>query len=352
MSSKLVSVYNVKKGDILDDDIFNQAGIKLLSKDTVVKDTDTFVETLENVGVVSVKIKQEIPFDPKEEEIKETLDLYSTNCDTLKKRFRNILYNKEKFNSVDLSLQLSGILKLTKSSLNVVQLMQKMKDSKDHTYAHSNSLSLTCHLIAKMNNLPENETKEVAMAGLLSDIGKLKIPSHILEKQGSLTKEEILEIQKHPLYSYQFLLEFDFIPDRVKQGILYHHEFLDGSGYPRKLKGKEIPFYSRIITIADIYTALTAARAYRKKMTPFTALDVIKRDFSQKIDLDLFYSFHNKLSQFFIGQNVKLNDQREGTIVYIPKINSTRPVIQIDQDGSLVDLQSSENRDLIIDEFR
>ena len=138
---------------------------------------------------------------------------------------------------------------------------------KDHaTYEHCIRVSRGARLLARAAGLNELEQKTVEFAGLFHDIGKIGIPDSILNKPSRLTPDEMDIMKDHPEMSVQILeplahLDFYF---RLIPGVRHHHEWYDGRGYPRGVKGDQIPLAARLVLIADTFDAITADRAYRK----------------------------------------------------------------------------------------
>ena len=111
---------------------------------------------------------------------------------------------------------------------------------------------------------------------MLHDIGKLKIDPKILNKKGKLTDEEFEEIKKHPVLGYEIVKDMD-LPEKIKEAVLMHHEKINGTGYPSGLKGEEISNYAKIVSICDIYDAMTSTRTYRKRFCPFQVIRNFER---------------------------------------------------------------------------
>jgi diguanylate cyclase (GGDEF)-like protein/PAS domain S-box-containing protein/putative nucleotidyltransferase with HDIG domain len=131
---------------------------------------------------------------------------------------------------------------------------------------HTERVSQYCYMIASALNLSQREKAEIRVAGLLHDIGKIMVPSELLNKREKLTNEEFDIIKRHPETGYQILKSVDeYIT--ISKYVLHHHERWDGRGYPAGLKGEEIPLQSRIITVADAYEAMTSKRVYQKTRT-------------------------------------------------------------------------------------
>ncbi len=156
-------------------------------------------------------------------------------------------------------------------------------EKNEETEEHCERLVQLSAMIGKKLNLSQKELDELELLSNVHDIGKIGIPEHILNKPGKLTDEEWVEMKKHPQIGYRIAnatLELASIAELI----LCHHERWDGTGYPQKLKGKQIPLLSRIISIADAYDAMTQDRAYRKKMEPEDARNEIRDNAGTQFD--------------------------------------------------------------------
>ena len=143
------------------------------------------------------------------------------------------------------------------------------------TATHSTGVAHMAVALGRLTGMGQDDLDTLFVAGMLHDIGKLGIPLALLEKPGQLTDEEFPKVKRHADLSRLWL---DAVPgfERVSVWGGGHHERLDGKGYPLGLKGEEIPLPSRIMAIADVFTALTEDRPYRKGMTPPEALRIVK----------------------------------------------------------------------------
>jgi len=126
----------------------------------------------------------------------------------------------------------------------------------------------------------------IRLSGLLHDIGKISIDTKILNKPSSLTDLEFDEIKKHPMIAFQILEASEIFSD-VKDIVKYHHEKMDGTGYPERIMGDAIPLGARIVAIADVFDSLTSERSYRKAMSVEEALLIIKKGSGTHFDADL-----------------------------------------------------------------
>lgn len=142
-----------------------------------------------------------------------------------------------------------------------------------YTKGHSKNVATIASMVAERLGLSDEMIKKTYWASLLHDIGKIVIPSQILNKEGKLTIEEFEVIKKHPVYGHDFLTTSEDLKELAKY-VLHHHERWDGKGYPMGLSGEDIPLISRIIAIADAYDAMRSDRPYRKGLP----IDVIRNE--------------------------------------------------------------------------
>lgn len=159
---------------------------------------------------------------------------------------------------------------------------------------HSHRVSTLCENMGKVLGLPEDEIKELKTVGLLHDIGKIAIEENILNKPGRLTVEERQEIEKHPEIGYRILNTVNDMAEMAEY-VLAHHERWDGRGYPKGLKGEEIPLQSRIITIADSYDAMISERSYRSALPEEVAIKELKVNAGIQFDPKLISIFIEKV---------------------------------------------------------
>ena len=185
-------------------------------------------------------------------------------------------------------------------SLEVSRTIMEAVRAKDpETYFHCIRVSRGTRLLAKAAGLSEIEQKTAEFAGLFHDIGKIGIPDEILLKPAKLTEEEFAIMKSHPEKSVQILQPLANIEfyKRLMPGILHHHEWFDGRGYPHGVEGDQIPLEARLVLIADTYDAMTADRAYRKGRAPEVAYkelqDFAGRQFDPQL-VKIFVEAHPK----------------------------------------------------------
>lgn len=200
------------------------------------------------------------------------------------------------------------------------------KQLDDQTFVHSLNVSLICGLICRWLKIQNKETKDIVVAGLLHDIGKTRISRTILQKPGPLTDEEREEINRHTIYGYR-ILETANSPPSLRVGALFHHEREDGLGYPSGLNSSSIPLSAKIISIADVYDAMTSNRPYRGKICPFKVIAQFQHNFYGALDTGILLTFLNRIAECYVGEVVQLSDGRTGQIVLINPSTPSRPQV-------------------------
>lgn len=181
---------------------------------------------------------------------------------------------------------------LTNASAMIAVAKLKQKD--EGTFLHSLAVSALMITFGRTLGLDEDEVRLLGLGGLVHDLGKMMLPIELLRKPGKLTNEEIAVIRTHPVQGYELVKQIDGIPKAVLDVCLYHHEKFDGSGYPSKLTGSEIPPVARIAAICDVYDALTTVRPYKRAWSQAEAIDTMVRS-QGRFDPDLMKVFLSKM---------------------------------------------------------
>ncbi|MCB0406877.1 MAG: HD domain-containing protein [Bdellovibrionales bacterium] len=160
-------------------------------------------------------------------------------------------------------------------------ILQAVKEKDEHTFFHCCRVGRNAKKLAKSMGLNEFEQVVLEFSGLFHDVGKVGIPDNILLKQGRLDKDEIEVMKAHPLKSAQIIEPLSTLPlfRFTLPGVRYHHERMDGTGYPFNLLGEKIPLFARIVSIVDCVDAMSHARSYRKALPAEKIIQELK-DFS------------------------------------------------------------------------
>lgn len=178
----------------------------------------------------------------------------------------------------------TGILEILKTILAVLE----EKDS--YTLEHSMRVSEYSAMIASEMNMDRKEAFCVELSALLHDVGKIGVPDYILQKPGPLSRAEFEIMKSHPVRSVKIVQNISAL-QTLLPSILYHHERIDGYGYPDGLKGRDIPLHSKIVLVADTFDAMTSTRPYRLALDKEIAFAELKRFSGTQFDPEIVEAF-------------------------------------------------------------
>jgi diguanylate cyclase (GGDEF)-like protein/putative nucleotidyltransferase with HDIG domain len=186
---------------------------------------------------------------------------------------------------------------LPQAVLDTVTSLAFAIDAKDHyTQGHSQKVSAYAALIAEAMELSESEVEQIRLGGVLHDIGKVAIPENILNKNGPLNPDEWETMKSHVTFGAKILDPLTPLAP-IREMVLHHHEFFDGSGYPNALSGDKIPLGARIIAVADAYDTITSDRTYKKARVPADALAELERCANAQFDGNIVAVFVRMMRQ-------------------------------------------------------
>lgn len=327
-------------GMVVAKDVHNASNILVLGKNTVLSDDS--ITKLTFHSIYSVYIKDEVVEVPKpvtyertyatskvkgSQEFKAFKKQYEHEVENLQVTFQDIIsMQSQKIGISELCQKATNMLDDTKSGIHVFDILHNMRDYDDSTFNHSMNVALICNVFADWMHMSAMEKEIATVAGLLHDIGKLRIPDRIVKKPSRLTDEEYDVIKTHPMEGYNILFESRFISS-VQNAALMHHERYDGSGYPLGLKGNQIDKFAKMVAIADVYDAMTAARVYRGALCPFKVIEMFEQEGLNMFDPEYILVFLENIVQTYIKNWVRLSNGREGEIVMLNKQKLSRPVI-------------------------
>jgi putative nucleotidyltransferase with HDIG domain len=180
--------------------------------------------------------------------------------------------------------------------LQIVREWGESIESKDaYTQGHCSRVAEFACMLGEAAGFPPDEMMWFRMGALLHDVGKVSVPLTILSKEGKLDDDEWSVMCRHPVYGVELLEGIEF-PWDVRPMIRHHHERWDGSGYPDRVAGEAIPLEARILTIADIYDALTTTRSYRAAFSHERAMEIMASEVGQSVDPELFAIFEHEVT--------------------------------------------------------
>lgn len=277
-------------------------------------------------------------------EFKKFNRVYVDTVESVEGSFNSILSGESEFNIDNMLAETDRILREGRNGAHVMEMLHGIRNYDDLTYVHSLNVSLICNIFAGWLKYSPEETRLLTLSGLLHDIGKMLIPKEIITKPGKLTSEEYAVVKTHAMKGYQVLKDHP-LDIRVKYAALMHHERCDGSGYPNGFKSDQIEEFSKIISIADVYDAMTSNRRYRNAICPFAVVEEFERDGFLLYDPKYLMTFLEHIVNSYLHNIVRLNDGREGEVVMINKLSLSRPVIRVGNE--FIDLSKDHRLNII-----
>lgn len=339
-------------GMVTAEDVYNFNNQLVLSKGSIL--TDTLITRLDLYSIIYVRVEDapdndevlQVPLNLSSsysERVKNSQEFaifkekYTESLDDFKGCLNDIV---ERNTDIDVSSLLDSTLNIIESNngtIGIFDMLQNMRQFDDSTYSHCLNVSLICNVFGKWLNMTEKQIELATLCGLLHDIGKLRIPNSIITKPSKLSDEEFAIIKKHPTEGYRILMSAKLDP-HICNAALMHHEKCDGSGYPLGLTGDKIDPYAKMVTIADIYDAMTSARIYRGPLCPFTVIELFENEGLQKYDTKFILTFLESVVNTYIGNRVRLSNGQEGEIIFINRDKFSRPTIKCENEYiSLID---------------
>ena len=216
-----------------------------------------------------------------------------------------------------------------------------LKSHDEYTYHHSLSVSLLSITTGQEMGLDDDQLLKLGRCAMLHDAGKQFIPLSIINKTGKLTDEEFAIMKNHPVKGALSIKAKAIGDTEIWGGVMFHHEKINGRGYPKGLRKEEIPLFARIIAVADVYDALTSYRSYRKPMHPSMAYEIICSEIETSFEYDIVKAFTNRLIVYPIGCVIELSDKRIGVVV--DNEIKLRPIVKLAENGELLDLANVKN---------
>lgn len=350
---KIVNMYSEKlyAGLKLYEDVYSNLGAIIITKDTILE--QHHINRIVMYKVEKVKVLVEQHNSPEEDQIPDITSIYDkAKIGNFRKKYiqkvdevthiikaigRGSYVNINQIH--DISKHIIHDFDTLTDVINYLHLVRPMDD---YTYSHSLNVSLMSIVIAKWMGFNERQVDDIAIAGLLHDLGKTKISQELLSKPGKLTKSEFEEIKKHAMLGYMMVEKVQDISPDIKYAILMHHEKIDGSGYPLGAVENQIPIYAKIIAVADIYDAMTSNRSYRDKLCPFEVIREFEMQTYGKLDTQVLSVFLKNIANSYLGDFVELSNGEIAEVIFINPNRVWQPIVRSGND--YIDLSKQGER--------
>lgn len=215
------------------------------------------------------------------------------------------------------------------TSLDATMWLTQLKNRDEYTAIHSLNVCVLSLIFGRSLNLSKEELNELGLGALLHDIGKMRVPLAVLNKPGKLTDDEFEIMKTHPGMGYELIRNDENLSAEVLTIVRNHHERLSGQGYPDKLNEQSISYFTKIVSITDVYDAITSDRVYHDGMTPHLAIQKLYEWMPNNFDKDLVQKFIRTLGIYPIGSVVELKTGHVGLVVKLNEVQRMKPVVML-----------------------
>lgn len=322
---RLEFINRVKEQEVLGKNILSSDGKILLRAG--IKLNNTYIRKLKELGVFYVYVEDE-RLDDVQVEDEHLTELKQITMKTMGSLIKNV----NNVNKKELKECLSVVENLIEYIIDLGDVNKSLNDIKtfdNYTYVHSLDTCIMTSFLGLSAGLNEASLKDLGLGAILHDIGKTKIPTKILNKEGKLTDDEFKEIKKHPVYGAEILKKNISIPDSIINMVEQHHERVDGKGYPYGLSGNRISKSAKIICICDVYDAISNDRCYRKKFSPNDAYELILSGTGTSFDMNIVQKFRDTFAIYPLGCRVRISSGEEGYVIRQNKGFPDRPILRM-----------------------
>nr|MBQ8252184.1 HD-GYP domain-containing protein [Lachnospiraceae bacterium] len=359
---KRVNVSNLVPGMITAEDVYTYGNQLIIPKHTILN--DKAITRLEFYSIMSIRVEdapadlptpavsasgssQEIPYSQwvqSSPEFKKFKQDYNESVNEFKNSLNDIVEKGSEINVDEVLHSTMDLFQTDGNTFSFFNMMQNMREYDDMTYAHSMNVALISNVLASWLHMPQEDIEMATLCGLFHDIGKLAIPDNIIKKPDKLTDQEYAIVKKHTIEGYN-ILKNKKIHDHIKNTALMHHERCDKGGYPLGIGADQIDKFAKIVSIADVYDAMTAARVYRGPLCPFSVIEIFEKEGLQKYETEYILCFLENVVLTYMNNRVRLSNGMEGDIVYINRQILSKPMVKCGD--QFIDLSAEKDISII-----
>lgn len=205
----------------------------------------------------------------------------------------------------------------------------RLKTADDYTYMHSVAVCALMIALGRRLGLDESTLQQAGMAGLLHDIGKMGVPSDVLNKPGKLTDDEFVVVKRHPTQGWEILKAAGMTDEIALDVCLHHHERIDGRGYPEKLTGDQITLFARMGAVCDVYDAISSERCYKQPWPPGESIKRMASWREGQFDEKVFQAFLKTVGIYPTGTLIRLKSGRLGVVLEQAEDSLLKPTVKV-----------------------
>ncbi|OGO77329.1 MAG: hypothetical protein A2Y23_02845 [Clostridiales bacterium GWB2_37_7] len=337
-----ISVERVKDGMELAKTLYSIEGNILLNAGIKLK--ESYVNKFKEIGIGEIYINDSLSSDIFIEDIISDETRFEARM-AIKKAMDHVMCG----NNLDAKPVRNAVGKIVEELLSVKDAVINLQDIKtvdNYTFNHSANVCVLAAVTGISMGYDSSKLKELCLGALFHDIGKTKIPNEILNKPGPLTPEEYEIIKRHARFGYEILKQNGELSSYTSYIALTHHEQYNGEGYPLGLVGKAIHEFSRIVSVADVYDAMTSNRVYRKRLNISEVVEYMISLGNHQFDYEIVRKLLEHISVFPLGTYVTLSTGETAIVVDNNKNFPSRPVVRLIKDPSGVAYENFNEIDL------
>lgn len=337
-----ISVEKIREGMVLAKTLYTIDGNVLLNAGIKLK--ESYVSKFNEIGIGEIYINDSLSSDIVIEDIITDETRFEARM-AVKKAMDNVMHG----NSLDVKPVRNVVGKIVEELLSCQDAIINLQDIKtvdNYTFAHSANVCVLSAVTGISMGYDASKLKELCLGALLHDIGKTKIPNEILNKPGPLSPEEYDIIKNHARYGYELLKENMEVSTYASYIALTHHEQYNGEGYPLGLKGNAIHEFTRIVSVADVYDAMTSNRVYRKRVNISEVVEYMISMGNHLFDYDIVRKMIEHISVFPLGCYVTLSTGETAIVVDNNKKYPNRPVVRLIKDPFGMEYENFNEIDL------
>lgn len=335
---------NAKENMILAKDIYSEDGKILVASGQRL--TSSMIKRLKDFGVYDIYVLDD------NVGVIEVEDVITKEVKEEVFNVVNSAFNAEYINIQEITPEIKELIgKIISQLLNQKEIILNLCDIRtigNYTLFHSLNTTILALLVGIKLNYDYDKLLSLGMGTLLHDIGKIRIPKSILSKRGPLQEKEYEMIKMHTIIGYDILSSEYKFEQHISEIALYHHERLDGSGYPFGKTRDEIPQMAKIVAIVDVFDALVSDREFRKRLKPHMAIEYLLNSCATHFDSYIVSKFVPFISLFQIGTPVILNTREKGIVIHNNPKFPSRPIVRVFYDSEGKRLAYKKDIDLAL----